>query len=135
MMGFMTYRNVGITVFVIAAAASLSSCTDYLDLTAPSHDCAKHANVQIKTSSGTFAISGPCETILVSGNGNKLTVTGAKAVEVRGDNNTVLVEATDDIAIRNGSRNTVTYKKGLTGSGPNCVIQGSINNVCERQRS
>ena len=72
---------------------------------------------------------------LVSGNGNKLTVAQAKAVEVRGDNNTVAVEATDDITIRNGARNTVTYKKSLTGSGPNCLRQGGSENVCERQRS
>ena len=61
----LTYRSARKSGMMAVAAALLSGCTDYHDLMAPTHDCATHANVQIKSSSGTFAISGPCETVLV----------------------------------------------------------------------
>jgi hypothetical protein len=131
-MPFWKHLRVGL---IAAVGLLLSGCTDYFDLTASSHDCAKHPNVQIRVSAGAFAISGPCEAVLVSGNGNRATVVQTRSIEVRGDNNVVAVEAADDITISNGAHNSVTYENGLRGSGPNCVIQGSIDIICERHHS
>jgi len=67
--------------------------------------------------------------VQVSGNANKVTLTGACAkVALSGNTNTVTVESVG-ILVVTGNANTAEYKNGLDGKPPKITESGNANKV------
>ena len=117
-------------MIALLAPVLLTACGEsYTSVTAASHHCAREANVSIKASGGTFTLTGKCGKVLVDGGNNTLTVEATRTFEIDGENNVVAIGAADSIGVR-GARNTVNYKKGLSGKAPNVgVVRGDNNTI------
>lgn len=76
-------------------------------------DCTKNPTFAYADNKGTFKLTGKCEKVMISGNGNKLEVEAAQAVILSGNDNIVVADAVDSI-MTTGNSNTVTYKKTAT---------------------
>ena len=110
-------------LIALVALVPLAGCGDsstgvsYAVVTTATHDCARAPNASLDTSGGTFAFTGTCERIRVSGGNNRITIAAARNVVIDGANNVVEIDATDNVRA-NGAGNTIKFKKGLTVKRP-----------------
>ena len=61
------------------------------------HDCGKVPIANFVGNSGTYAVTGSCESIIVKGNDNTVSIASVKHLQVQGSNNHVTVKAADAV--------------------------------------
>lgn len=91
-------------------------------------DCAKQPTYEIRDAAGSYAFTGTCTKITVTGAMNHLAIENVNELIITGANNTAAVVATDSIKV-SGSNDTVSYKKAMKGDKPNISIVGSNSKV------
>jgi hypothetical protein len=92
--------------------------------------CAKNDALVIEASDAAFELSGTCGQVLVRGRNNKITIAGAKSLEVTGDRNVIEIEAVDSARIAS-SGNRITYRRGLIRTAAQVVAIGDNNSVTQ----
>lgn len=117
---------------LLSAALTLAACGSgddrtYSGVTSATHDCGREKKVAVNASGGTFAFTGPCERVSLSGDNNKVTIEATKAVAVSGARNMVGIGAVDRVSV-SGSDNNVTWRKGLPGGAPYAATASGNNN-------
>lgn len=93
-------------------------------------DCAKQPSHTINTGDNTLTYIGTCESIVINGGENRLTIENVKQLAINGGDNVVAIGGVDRIAI-NGDGNKVTYKKGLSGTKPHITSLGEHNEATQ----
>jgi hypothetical protein len=118
---------------LFAAALALTASTASADIMVADNnqklavDCAKDKLVTVSGNHATITLTGTCEGVIVSG--NHATVKGSSVrVLVSGNNNTVEIDAADEIHVT-GNKNTVSYKKGIKAKAPKVSNPGNNNSV------
>jgi hypothetical protein len=91
-------------------------------------DCAKQPSYSISDAGGTYAFTGTCTKITVSGASNHLTIENVKELLVSGAMNTIDAGGADKITV-SGASDKVHYKKGLASAKPKITISGVQSTV------
>lgn len=114
------------TAFVATAAAN-----PYTDNKKTiTHDCAKSPDATVSGNENKITLTGTCTSVSIKGNKNVLTIESSKEVSVTGNENTVTVTASDKISTM-GNKNTVTWKKGISDKKPSVSNLGTKNKISE----
>ncbi|MGE3991651.1 DUF3060 domain-containing protein [Pseudorhodoplanes sp.] len=123
----------------LLAAVTLTACggdnpdRTYSGVAVATHDCGKEKKVAVDGTGGSFTLNGTCDSVTVNGGDNRLAVEASKAVTINGARNVIDVGAADRIAVR-GYGNTVTWRKGASGSAPHTVTAtGDRNAITQAQ--
>jgi hypothetical protein len=121
---------------LVAAAAALGAGPEFpraqshAVVTSPAHDCAKAPNASVEADNGAFKFTGTCDSVLVKGSGNTLSLEAAKRIEVTGPRNVIEVAAVD-FARLHSVGNTFKYRRGLTRPAPDVVAIGDNNSLVQ----
>src|SRR5262249_6582204 len=68
-------------------------CTPPTYTQSAKHDCTKVPIASFVADKGTFTVTGPCESIIVKGNDNTVSIDSVKHLQVQGSNNHVVAQA------------------------------------------
>jgi hypothetical protein len=126
--------------FALITAVAVTGCGDgshsdvsYTIVTSATYDCATGPNASIEASDSGFKLASTCETILIKGGNNKITVAAAKRIDVDGAKNDIEVNAADTIRV-NGTGNTVKFRrKGVSKESPDVMAIGDNNSLSSCQ--
>jgi hypothetical protein len=91
--------------------------------------CAKDGVVLIAGNDNTIKLTGQCKLVRIPGNNNKVTADGTAVIAADGNDNVIIVIATDAISL-NGSHNRVQWSKTISGDEePDVSSWGDDNEV------
>lgn len=92
-------------------------------------DCAKQKTVSVTGNDNKVTLTGTCTRVTLTGNGN--TVTGSTgALTLTGNDNQVQADSLDSVHIM-GKTNTVSWKRAVTGASPSVSDMGKNNTVTQ----
>jgi uncharacterized protein (DUF2345 family) len=114
----------------LAGGADVARAQSHVAVTSPAHDCAKAPNASVEADNGTVKFTGTCDSVLVKGSGNTLSLEAAKRIEVTGPRNVIEVAAVD-FARLHSAGNTFRYRRGLTRRAPDVVAIGDNNSLVQ----
>jgi hypothetical protein len=119
--------RVGLAAVLVLAAAS-ARADDPIQI-----NCHEQPTPTVAGDHGTIAISGKCDKLVVSGNGNKIKgAYGAATIEVSGQGNAIYAYDTDKIVVT-GNQNTVEYMHGYSVKTPEVSDTGKDNKIGPRK--
>jgi uncharacterized protein (DUF2345 family) len=114
----------------LAGGADVARAQSHVAVTSPAHDCAKAPNASVEADNGTVKFTGTCDSVLVKGSGNTLSLEAAKRIEVTGPRNVIEVAAVD-FARLHSAGNTFRYRRGQTRPAPDVVAIGDNNSLVQ----
>ena len=120
-----------ITVCALAMPALAHADKTYTDGKGGSWDCKKDHTVNINIGKGKFTLAGPCKTVNINGDGNRVTIAATGDLNISGAANKVDAGTVDAITIQ-GTDNRVTWKKGDSADHPAIKTDGKGNKVSKR---
>ena len=96
------------------------------------YDCGQPGNsyVSINNGKGTYVFKGQCNSILVGGGMNTLTIESVHHLDVGGARNTITIDTVTTIDV-GGSGNTITYKQAKGGGKPTIKGQPAKNTITQ----
>jgi DUF3060 family protein len=120
------------SALTVIAIASTALAKTYVDNTQTvTHDCAKDPDATVFGNSNTFAFTGNCTSIRVTGNGNTVAIASVRMLDVSGGDNKIAVNTSADIYV-SGNHNHITYRKGISSPAPNVSNTGNGNKISAR---
>jgi len=117
-----------LTVTAATARADLSIVDNDKTI---SVDCAKDKTVTLIGNHITVTLVGTCTKVTVMGN-HEIVKGSARQFFVAGNHNTVHADAVDELHIA-GTKNTVSWKTGITAKTPKIANPGKDNKVTQEK--
>ena len=95
--------------------------------------CHEQPSPTLAADHSTIALSGTCETVVISGSGNTIKgAWGATTLTVSGSDNTIWIHDLDKLSV-SGDRNTIEFSDGHTTKTPEVSDSGKGNQITKRR--